>query len=129
MAVEYVSWKQGDPAIKADPQVIKPKTWTSLTFGANGSTIKPAHDGQAMWCAYVNVDKDGGCSDWKIRFIRDPKGAADYTGIASFSPNQEPQTHLHFFNAKKGQPVAVQVYHNGASNMVVTTREFKMWIP
>jgi hypothetical protein len=129
MAVEYVSWKAGDPAIKADPQAIKPKTWTTLKFGDNGTTIKPNFNGQAHWSAYVNIDSDGGASDIKLRFVRDPKGAADFTGIYSFDPAHEPQSHTWFFNAKKGQPVAVQIYHNGKSNLTVTTREFKMWIP
>lgn len=129
MVTEYVSWKAGDPAIKADPQVIKPKTWTSLKFGANGTTITPKHDGQAQWATYVNISSVGGASDVKIRFVRDPKGKADYTGIYSFDPAHEPQSHTWFFNAKKGQPVAVQIYHDGKSNLTVTTREFKMWIP
>lgn len=129
MAVEYVSWKQGDPAIKADPQVIKPKTWTTLTFGKNGSTIVPSHDGAAMWGAYVNIADTGKSSGFKIRFIRDPKGAADFTGISSYDSAYEPQTHVHFFNAKKGQPVALQVYHDGKKDMIVACREFKMWIP
>jgi hypothetical protein len=129
VVTEYVSWKAGDPAIKADPQTIKPKTWTNLKFGSNGDVIVPKHDGQALWDAYVNIETAGGASQYKIRFIRDPKGIADFTGIASYGIAYEPQTHVHFFNAKKGQPVAVQIWHDGKSNMVVSTREFKMWIP
>lgn len=129
MSVEYVSWKQGDPTIKADPQTIKPNTWTSISFGSNGTTITPKNDGTALWTVYVNLNSTGGCTDWKVRFIRDPKGSADYTGIASYDPAHEPQTHNHNFNAKKGQPVAAQIWHNGKSDMVIGTREFKMWIP
>lgn len=129
MALEYIAWKQGDPAIKNDPQDIKPKTWTSLKFGANGTLIVPKNNGAAMWSVYANISSTGGASDVKFRFIRDPKGAADYTGIYSFDPAHEPQSHTWFFNAKKGQPVAVQIYHNGKTNLTVTTREFKMWIP
>lgn len=129
MAIEYVSWKQGDPLIKADPQIIKPKTWTSLKFGANGDVIIPKHDGEALWCAYINVAGTGGASQYKVRFIRDPKKLADFTGIATYGIAYEPQTHVHFFNAKKGQPVALQVWHDGKTDMTIACREFKMWIP
>ena len=69
MALEYVSWKQGDPAIKADPQTIKPKTWTNLKFGSNGDVIVPKNNGSALWSVYLNIDADGGASDAVVTSI------------------------------------------------------------
>lgn len=124
--MQYVSWKQGDPAIKADPQKIKPKTWTLLTFGKNGSLIKPTADGLAHWGMYVNVSDNADAKSLMVRFTRDPKGIADFTGANSYSfAAGHIFSHMWMFLAKKGQPVGVEVYHDGTRDLVVGTREFK----
>lgn len=130
MAVEYVSWKAGDPKIKPAPQTIAPKTWTQLDFGAQDSIV-PKNNGTANWAFYVNVNEKGNASKLKIRFTRDiGTKDADFTGQRTLDLNVD---HIFsdtwFFNAKKGQPVGIEVYHEGTGNMVITTREFKMWIP
>lgn len=129
MTVEYVSWKAGDPLIKPSPQAIKPKTWTTLIF-EEGSAIVPKHNGTANWAHYINVNDAGGAKNVKVRYLRDPKGIKDFTGQVTHDLTID---HIFsdtwFFNAKVGQPIALQVYHEGKKNMVITTREFKMWIP
>jgi hypothetical protein len=132
MSIEYVSWKVGDPAIKAAPQTIAPGKWTILNFGTVDAIV-PKHNGAAQWAFYVNVTPQKGLGIAKslnLRFIRDPKGAADFTGQR---PLDLTKGHIFsgtwFFNAKKGQPVAIQVYNTGKKTLVITTREFKMWIP
>lgn len=130
MAIEYVSWKAGDPAIKAKPQVIKPKTWTILTF-EEGDAIVPKHDGEALWTYYINADDNTtDAKGFRARFIRDPKGAADFTGRFSIMFDQDHILAGNWnFKAKKGQPVSIQVYHEGKKDLTITTREFKLWIP
>lgn len=125
--MQYVSWKQGDPALgAADEQPIKPKTWTNLKFGANGELIKPDINAFAQIATYINIKDDGGATDVQVRFIRDPKGAADFTGCTSFSLSAgHIFSHTWFLMAKKGTPLAVQVYHNGKKPMKIGTREFK----
>lgn len=130
MAIEYVSWKAGDPAIKAAPQTIKSKHWTQLDFGAQDSIV-PKNSGIATWAFYVNVNKNGGAKSMKIRFTRDiGTKDADFTGQRTLDLGLD---HIFsdtwFFKANKGQPVGLEVYHEGATDMVIWTREFKMWIP
>jgi hypothetical protein len=129
MAVEYVSWKAGDPKIKPAPQTIKPKTWTLLKFD-EGDVITPKNAGTAMWAFYVNVNDAGGATNLQLRWIREPEGIQDFTGARTLDLKLDNiHSGLWFFNAKKGQPVGIQVYHTGAKDLVITTRETKMWIP
>jgi hypothetical protein len=130
MSVEYVSWKAGDPKIKAAPQVIKPKTWTQLDFGAQDSIV-PKNTGIANWAFYVNVAKDGGAKNMKIRFTRNiGTKDADFTGQRMLDLALD---NIHagtwFFKAIKGQPVGLEVFHEGTAAMTIGTRMFKMWIP
>jgi hypothetical protein len=130
MTVEYVSWKAGDPKIKPAPQKIKPKVWTQLDFGAQDSIV-PKNSGIANWAFYLNVATAGGAKDMKIRFTRDiGTKDADFTGQRMLDLALD---NIHsgtwFFKANKGQPVGLEVYHAGTSDMTIITREFKMWIP
>jgi hypothetical protein len=130
MTVEYVSWKAGDPKIKPSPQTIRPKVWTQLDFGAQDSIV-PKNTGHANWAFYVNVKELGGAKNMKIRFTRDIGTAnADFTGQRMLDLELD---NIHsgtwFFKAKKGQPVGLEVYHAGPKDMVIVTREFKLWIP
>lgn len=126
---EYVSWKTGDPAIKPKPQTIQPKTWTTLSFDA-GDCIVPHGNGTAHWAFYANADVTGGAKVLKARFCRDPKGIKDFTGHWSTALGVDSiLCGAWFFNAKKGQPVGVQVWHDGTKPLTITTRELKMWIP
>lgn len=124
--MQYVSWKEGDPAIKADPQVINPKTWTLLHFGANGELINPTVNGLAHLGTYFNVSNTGGAKTIQVRYIRDPKGAADFTGSTSFSFTAgHIFSHMWAVIAKKGTPLGVQVWHDGPKPLTISTREFK----
>jgi hypothetical protein len=130
VSVEYVSWKAGDPKIKPSPQTIRPKTWTQLDFGAQDSIV-PKNTGHANWAFYLNVKELGGAKNMKIRFSRDIGTAnADFTGQRMLDLELD---NIHsgtwFFKAKKGQPVGLEVYHAGPKDMVIVTREFKLWIP
>ena len=125
--MQYVSWKQGDPQVGGeDRQSIKPKTWTSLKFGKEGELIKPDINAFAQIATYINVKESGGAKAVHVRFIRDPKGKADFTGETSFDLSLGHKfSHTWFLMAKKGTPLAVQVYHEGSKPMVIGTREFK----
>lgn len=125
--MQYVSWKQGDPLVGGkDNQVIKPKTWTNLKFGKEGELIKPSINAFAQIATYINVKETGGARSISVRFIRDPKGKADFTGEISFDLTTGHKfSHTWFLMAKIGVPLAVQVYHEGASKMEIGTREFK----
>lgn len=129
MTVEYVSWKAGDSKIKPAPLTIKPKTWTLLTFD-EGDAITPKNDGVANWAYYVNVNKNGGAEKLELRWIREPAGIKDFTGARTLDLKLDNiHSGVWIFKAKKGQPVGIQVYHAGATDMVITTRECKLWIP
>ena len=125
--MQYVSWKQGDPLVGgADQQTIKPKTWTLLTFGKNGSVIKPTLDALAHLGMYMNIADTGGAKQVMARFIRDPKGAADFTGAITFDATAgHIFSHMWMIQAKKGVTLGVQVYHDGAKPMKIATRELK----
>ena len=125
--MQYVSWKQGDPLVGGkDEQAIKPKTWTNLKFGKNGEVINPDINAFAQIATYINVKDAGGARAVHVRFIRDPKKAADFTGEISFDLALGHKfSHTWFLMAKKGTPLAVQVYHEGSKNMLIGTREFK----
>lgn len=125
--MQYVSWKTGDKLVGGpDPQKILAKKWTLLKFGKNGSLIKPKVDGLGHWGTYINVADPGNATVLSVRFIRDPKGKADFTGetILDLAKGHK-ISHTWFFLAKKGMPVAVEVSHNGTKPLVIATREFK----
>ena len=125
--MQYVSWKQGDPLVGgADDQSVKPKTWVNLKFGTDGELIKPDINAFAQIATYINVKDAGGATVLNVRFIRDPKGAADFTGETAFDLAKGHKfSHTWFLMAKKGTPLAVQVYHDGKKPLVIGTREFK----
>jgi hypothetical protein len=111
---------------------VRPKTWTLLRFTVDGkalTTLTPTQDGVALWAWYINVDAKGGAKKLAVRFIRDPKGIADYTGEHGIDLTaHDKDSHLWMFKAKKGQPVGVQVWHDGTAPLVISTREFKLSI-
>lgn len=128
--MQYVAWKQGDPKIKADPQTIKPKTWTALKFGDKGTTIMPKFTlftfGLGIFAWYVNVEKPADAKVVKVRFVRDPAGKHDFTGQRAFSLAVDNiSSGVWFFKVAKGVPVGVEVYHDGSKSISISTREFK----
>ncbi|CAB4194578.1 hypothetical protein UFOVP1264_33 [uncultured Caudovirales phage] len=131
MATEYVSWKTGD-ASKPKPQIVKPNEWVTVQFN-EGAAIVPKNSGTANWAFYLNIKNASGLGASKsvdVRFLRDPKGIADFTGQCNLDlTSGSIYSGTWFFNAKKGQPVALQIRNNGKKNITLSTREFKMWIP
>jgi hypothetical protein len=132
MTIEYVSWKVGDPLIKKAPQVIQPGVWTILHFDKLDAIV-PKHNGEAQWAYYLNVTNSKGLGAAKtmdLRFTRNPMKNPDFTGQR---PLDLSTSHIFsgtwFFKAKVGQPVSLEVRNNGKKPIIVTTREFKMWIP
>lgn len=126
---EYVSWKAGDPKIKPAPLTVKPNTWTLLTFD-QGNAITAKSSGTAIWGFYINVNDKAGAETMKLRWLREPNGIKDFTGQRTLDLNlSNIHSDLWMFNAKAGQPVGIEVYHAGVKDMIITTRECKMWIP
>jgi hypothetical protein len=112
------------------PQVIKPKTWTLLKFtNANGTftVVTPKYDQWLNWCWYINVNATGGAKKLLVRWVRDPKGAKDWTGERAMNlAFHDKDSFCWMFKGKKGVPVGIWVYHEGASNLTIGTREIKM---
>lgn len=116
----YVSWKDDSTA-----QSILPKKWTLVKFNKL-SLINPEKDGLGHFGVYLNVSADGGSKRIKVRFSRDPLKTNDFTGQTAFDLTVDKYySHTWFFQAKKGTPIGVMVYHDGPSNLVLSTREFK----
>jgi hypothetical protein len=125
---QYVSIKDDSHDFR-----VQPKVWTLLKFRVDGSTldtVTPLADGVALWAWYLNVDAKGGAKKLLARFIREPRGIKDYTGEEAIDLTAHDKgSHLWVFKARKGQPVGVQVWHDGTEPLVISTREFKLWIP
>lgn len=119
----YVSWKDD-----TTPQTIPAKKWTLLKF--NGlSLINPTVSGLGQFGVYLNVKFDGGSKRILVRFSRDPLGANDFTGQHGIDLTVDNiDSHTWFFQAKKGTPVGVMVYHDGPKPLTLATREFKVSI-
>ena len=70
-----------------------------------------------------------GAKTMKLRWLREPNGIKDFTGQRTLDLDlSNIHSDIWMFNAKKGQPVGIEVYHAGASDMTIITRECKMWI-
>jgi hypothetical protein len=117
----YVSWKDDTTA-----QSIPPKKWTLVKFNKL-SLITPDKDGLGHWGVYLNVASDGGSKRLLVRFSRDPLKVNDFTGQHVMDLTVDNiDSHTWFFQAKKGTPVGVMVYHDGKTNLSLGTREFKL---
>jgi hypothetical protein len=116
----YVSWKDD-----THPQVIPAKKWTLLKF--NGvALITPTADGMGHFGVYLNVANTGGSKRILARFSRDPLKLNDFTGQHALDLTLDNiDSHTWFFQAKKGTPIGVMVYHDGPKALTLGTREFK----
>ena len=118
--MQYVSWKDDKT-----PQVIPPKKWVLLTFNKL-SLINPVADGMGHFGVYLNVANNGGSKRIIVRFSRDPKKLNDFTGQHAVDLTVDNiDSHTWFFQAKKGTPIGVMVYHDGPKPLTLGTREFK----
>lgn len=118
--MQYVSWKDDKT-----PQVIPPKKWTLMVFNKL-SVINPVANGLGHFGVYINVSNPADAKRVSVRFSRDPKGLNDFTGQHSVDLTVDNiDSHTWFFQAKKGTPIGVMVYHNGTKPITIGTREFK----
>lgn len=116
----YVSWKDDKT-----PQTIPAKKWTLLRFN-NLSLITPDANGLGNFGVYVNVKDAGNAKALMMRFSRDPNKLNDFTGQHAMDLTVDNiESHTWFFQAKKGVPIGVMVYHNGTKPLIIGTREFK----
>jgi hypothetical protein len=118
--MQYVSWKDDKT-----PQVIPAKKWT-LVVCNKLSLITPTADGLGHFGVYLNVKDTGGSKRILVRFSRDPKKLDDFTGQHAVDLTVDNiDSHTWFFQAKKGVPIGVMVYHDGPKPLILGTREFK----
>jgi len=118
--MQYVSWKDDKT-----PQSIPPKEWTLLVFNGK-SLISPTASALGHFAIYVNVKDTGGSGRLKMRFSRDPLKTNDFTGQHFMDLTVDRfESHTWFFQARKGVPLGVMVYHDGPRPLILATREFK----
>jgi hypothetical protein len=117
----YVAWKDDKT-----PQVIPAKKWTLLKFDGQ-SLVNPDADGLGHFGVYINVKDNGGSKRLLVRFSRNPLTLNDFTGQHAMDLTVDNiDSHTWFFQAKKGTPVGVMVYHDGSKSLTIGTREFKV---
>lgn len=128
---QYIS-RKSDASSKPATQPIPANKWVNVEV-ENTWDIVPTETSKAgaLWACYLNVDspKIGGASELVIRWTRDPKGINDSTGYETKALKKGATTFIKdvwLFQAKKGQPVVLQVKANGKA--VITTREVKLAI-
>jgi hypothetical protein len=128
---QYISEKS-DARSKPPTQALTSDKW--VTIEAGGITkLVPTETSKtgALWATYLNITtpKLGGATQLTIKWVRDAAGINDATGYQTFTLNKGGTTFikdLWLFQAKKGQPVTLQVKANGKAT--VTTRELKLSI-
>jgi len=129
---QYLS-RKSDSTNRPATQELKSGVW--VTVEADGLTaLVPTQDSVAgaFFCCYLNIKTPliGGATELVIRWVRDPKGINDVTGYETKTLKKGATTFVKdvwVFQARKGQPVVLQVRANGKG--VITTRETKLAIP
>lgn len=128
---QYIS-RKSDAASKPPVQVLTPDKWVTVE-AENEIYLTAAESSKAgaLYACYLNIKtpKIGGATELTLRWLRDPKGIADATGYETKSLKRGGTTFIKdvwLFQAKKGQPVALQVKVNGKAT--ITTRETKLAI-
>ncbi len=128
---QYIS-RKSDSSSRIPTQTLKPNVYNTLEVDGLFSVIPNANSTTgALFATYLNIKtpKIGGATELTIKWVRDPKGINDATGYQTFSLNKGGTTFvkdLWLFQAKKGQPVALELKANGKA--VITTREIKLAI-
>ena len=128
---QYISKKSDATSTPANQSLTKDK-W--VTIEAGGITkLVPTETSKvgALWACYLNVKSASisGATQLTLRWVRDPSGINDATGYETINLNKNGTTfitNVWLFQAKKGQPVTLQVKANGRAT--VTTRELKLSI-
>lgn len=128
---QYISLKS-DANSKPPTQTLTNGKWVTIEAGRITKLVPNATTKTgAFWGCYLNVTsaKIGGASELIIKWVRDAAKLDDATGYETISLNKGGTTYVKdvwMFQAKKGQPVTLQVKANGKAT--VTTREIKLAI-
>jgi len=128
---QYIS-RKSDASSRIPTQSLQGEIWTTLEVDGLFTVIPNADTSTgALFATYLNIKtpKIGGASELTIKWVRDPKGINDATGYQTFSLKKGGTTFIKdvwLFNAKKGQPVALQLKANGKAT--IYTREIKLAI-
>lgn len=128
---QYIS-KKSDAKSKPATQSLTGGKW--VTIEAGGITkLVPTESSRAgaLFATYLNIKtpKIGGATELVIKWVRDASGINDATGYETITLKKGATTFVKdvwLFQAKKGQPVTLQVKANGKAT--VTTRELKLAI-
>ena len=128
---QYIS-KKSDAKSKPPTQNLVKDKW--LTVEAGGITkLVPTQNSEAgaLWVCYLNITtpKLAGATELTLKWVRDASGINDATGYTTVALKKGATTfvtNVWVFQAKKGQPVSLQVKANGKAT--ITTRELKLSI-
>ena len=128
---QYIS-KKSDATSRPATQNLASGKWVTIEAGGITKLI-PTESTKvgALWVCYLNVKtpKIGGATELTLRWVRDAAGINDATGYETVALKKGATTFVKdvwVFQAKKGQPVTLQVKANGKAT--VTTRELKLSI-
>ena len=128
---QYIS-KKSDAKSKPPTQTLTNDKWVTIEAGGITELIPTqSSTAGALFACYLNVNtpKLGGATELVLRWVRDAKGINDATGYETKTLKKGATTFIKdvwLFQAKKGQPVILQVKANGKA--VITTRELKLAI-
>lgn len=128
---QYIS-RKSDATSKPATQALPANKWVNVEV-ENQTALMPTENSKtgALWACYLNVDspKVSGATELTLRWTRDPSGINDATGYETKTLKKGGTTFIKdvwLFQAKKGQPVVLQVRANGRAT--ITTREVKLSI-
>lgn len=124
---QYISKKSEATAKQI---TLRPNVWHTVEAG--GITELIANETTrtaAFWATYLNIKtpKVGGANELVLRWVRDAKGINDATGYETKTLKKGATTFIKdvwIFQAKKGQPVILQVKANGKAT--ISTRILKL---
>lgn len=128
---QYIS-KKSDAGSKPATQSLTNGKWVTIEAGGITKLVPTESTNVgALWVCYLNVKtpKIGGATELTLRWVRDAAGINDATGYETVTLKKGATTFVKdvwVFQAKKGQPVTLQVKANGKAT--VHTRELKLAI-
>lgn len=126
---QYIS-RKSDATSKPATQPLPANKWITVEV-ENQTALVPNQNSElgALWACYLNIDSPriNGATELVLRWTRDPSGINDATGYETKALKKGGTTFIKdvwLFQAKKGQPVVLQVRANGWAT--ITTREVKL---
>ena len=111
-------------------QVIKPKTWTTISFN-DVTEFKLPRFGWSIMTSIIRVFYPStGCpTTVKIRLVRYPNtNKEDLTGHSDYDPLPNNERHIHwqhFILNRKDLTVSLRIWHNGKNPIILDGRQFK----